>query len=248
MHHEKRDPQVTAKISIIVPVKNGENYLREAILSGLAQDYENIEMIVVNDGSTDKTSEIIESFGTRIKTLHQENQGVGASRNRGVEMSQGEYLAFLDHDDLWEPSKLRKQKKLWEEAGSDPLVFCQMQQFFCPTLNEEERKKIILNQAALSGYIPGGLFISKRRFLQIGFFTETRDLGDFMEWYAKALSLNAPHTLLNAVGLYRRIHQNNMGRHKEAHPRAGYLRTLKHCLDRGSAHAVRRELLADASR
>ena len=164
--------------------------------------------------------------------MHQDNQGVSASRNRGVEISQGEYLAFLDHDDLWEKSKLRKQMQVWETAASDPLVFCQMQQFFCPTLSEEERRQVALDQNILPGYIPGGLLVSKQRFLQIGFFTESRDLGEFMEWYARALDLKVPHILPHFVGLYRRIHTKNMGRQKEAHPREGYLRVLKHCLDR----------------
>ena len=140
------------KISIIISVYNGENYLAEAIQSALDQDYPNTEIIVMNDGSTDNTSRIIDSFGTRAIGIYQENRGLGAARNAGVSKASGEYLAFLDHDDLWVPHKLSCQLKLIQSSPLDPLVFSMAKQFICTRLSSSERDRLKLTQEVLPGY------------------------------------------------------------------------------------------------
>ena len=95
-------------VSIIVPVYNGEKYLSETLESILNQDYAEKEIIVVNDGSTDGSEEILQSY-IEIKYLSQENKGVPVARNRGIEESTGEFIAFSDQDDVWKSSKLTDQ-------------------------------------------------------------------------------------------------------------------------------------------
>jgi len=93
--------------SIIMPAYNVEKYIGNAIKSVLTQTYQNFELIVVDDGSTDKTSEIISTFAdSRIIVIKQENQGLGRARNVGINNAKNEYVAFLDSDDLWAPQKL----------------------------------------------------------------------------------------------------------------------------------------------
>ena len=90
------------KISVIVPVYNVEKYIGECIKSIINQDYENIEIILVDDGSNDKSGEICDEYtlkDKRVKVIHKENGGVSSARNRGIESSTGEYIAFVDGDD-----------------------------------------------------------------------------------------------------------------------------------------------------
>lgn len=113
-------------ISVVMPAYNRENIIKEAIDSVLGQTYEDIELIVVDDGSTDKTSKVVREIeDPRLKYFYQENAGACAARNKGVELSQGELVAFHDSDDIWHQDKLEKQIKAMETSGAD-LVFCKL--------------------------------------------------------------------------------------------------------------------------
>ncbi len=106
-------------VSVIIPAYNAESFIKETIESALNQTYKNIEVIVVDDGSTDNTEKIVKSIDDkRIKYIKQNNRGVSAARNKGIEVSKGEFIALLDHDDIWLPRKLEKQLPLF----SDPQV------------------------------------------------------------------------------------------------------------------------------
>jgi len=94
------------KVSIIIPVYNGENYLKAAIDSALAQTYKNIEIIVINDGSVDKTEEIALSYGEKIQYYKKENGGVSTALNLGLKKMTGDYFSWLSHDDLYFPNKI----------------------------------------------------------------------------------------------------------------------------------------------
>ncbi len=96
-------------ISCIVPVFNGERYLREALDSIFAQTYRPLEILVADDGSTDRTPYIAAAFGNRLRYLRQDNQGPAAARNLGIRAATGEFIAFLDADDVWHPEKLERQ-------------------------------------------------------------------------------------------------------------------------------------------
>src|ERR1044072_1619841 len=95
-------------VSVIIPVYNGGRYLRAALESVFAQTYRPIEVIVVDDGSADDSGLIAQSF-PEVRHMRQQNQGVAAARNNAIAASRGEFLAFLDQDDLWTPEKLRLQ-------------------------------------------------------------------------------------------------------------------------------------------
>lgn len=113
------------KVSVNIPVYNDEKYIRETLNSALSQTYKELEVVIVDDGSTDRTAEIIRSYrDPRIKYHYQPNQGIGAARNKALELSSGKYIAFLDHDDLWLPKKLEKQIALFEKNPELGLVFC----------------------------------------------------------------------------------------------------------------------------
>ena len=116
------------QVSVIIPTYNRGWILKEAIDSVLAQDYKDLELIVVDDGSTDNTFEILASYGNDIKVLFQENKGVSAARNRGITEASGQLIAFLDSDDLWLPRKLSTQVGFFNQMP-DALI-CQTEEIW----------------------------------------------------------------------------------------------------------------------
>ncbi len=100
---------MTPTVSVIIPVFNGAAYVGAAIDSVLRQEMDGVEVVVVDDGSTDATPDVLRTFGTAVRPLRQENQGVARARNAGAALGRGQYLAFLDADDLWRPGKLARQ-------------------------------------------------------------------------------------------------------------------------------------------
>ncbi|MEK6374321.1 MAG: glycosyltransferase family 2 protein [Acidobacteriota bacterium] len=116
-------------ISVIIPTYNYARYLRDAIDSVLAQTVAPLEIIVVDDGSTDDTPQVLTAYGAKIRAIHQSNQGVAAARNTGVAAARGEYIAFLDSDDLWLPRKLELQIARLESDPSLGFVHCGAETF-----------------------------------------------------------------------------------------------------------------------
>lgn len=104
-------------VSVIIPNYNYATYVGEAIDSVLAQDYPRVEIIVVDDGSSDDSRFVIESYGGSVKGIFQQNQGVSATRNTGIAASCGEFVAFLDADDVWMPTKLSRQMERFGESA-----------------------------------------------------------------------------------------------------------------------------------
>jgi glycosyltransferase involved in cell wall biosynthesis len=96
-------------VSVIIPTHNGARWVAESVTSALRQAYSPAEVIVVDDGSTDETAAVLRQFGPRIQVIHGPQGGIGAARNSGLAQASGDYLAFLDHDDLWREDKLEKQ-------------------------------------------------------------------------------------------------------------------------------------------
>ncbi|HJU03919.1 MAG TPA: glycosyltransferase family A protein [Nitrospiraceae bacterium] len=112
----------SATVSVVIPVYNAREVIGETIRSVLAQTWKEIEIVVVDDGSTDGSEEVIRPLGDRIKYVRQENGGVAKARNRGIAESSGPYVALLDHDDLWDPTKLEKQVSVLERHPKIGMV------------------------------------------------------------------------------------------------------------------------------
>ena len=117
------------KISTIIPTYNGVKYIRQAIESVLDQTYRDFEIVVVDDGSTDNTKEAVESFGNQVRYFYQENRGPGSARNFGIKNAKGDYIALLDHDDLWLSNRLEKEVELLDQQPEIGLVYADAHQF-----------------------------------------------------------------------------------------------------------------------
>jgi glycosyltransferase involved in cell wall biosynthesis len=129
-------------ISIIIPTYNRASFLKEAIESVLAQTYENWELIIVDDGSTDNTSELVKKFtDKRISYLCQQNTGAPLARNKGIQKAKGDYIAFLDSDDIWLPQKIQKQLEVFKISRFNPGVVYTGIQYIDYKGSPKKRKK-----------------------------------------------------------------------------------------------------------
>ena len=115
---------VAPLVSAVIPVRNGEAFIGEAIESVLGQSYERLECIVVDDGSSDGTAHVVGSFGDAVQCMQVSHRGVAAARNAGVRAARGEVIAFLDADDAWEPAKTERQVELLARRPDLGLVYC----------------------------------------------------------------------------------------------------------------------------
>jgi len=230
-------------VSIIIPVFNGEKYLHDAIESALAQTYRPVEIIVVDDGSTDSSAGVAKGFASEVRYVYQDNRGVGAALNRGIELSGGGFFSFLDADDLWKEDKLHHQMTVFEDHPDVDMVFGQVKQFYSPDLDEDRRRKIRIPAEGIPGFLKGSMLIKRHSFCRVGTFETQWKVGDFIDWYLKAVEKGLKSILLDEVVILRRIHANNMGI-RERKSQTDFVRILKASLDR------RRESVAggDAAR
>ena len=130
-------------VSVIIPTYNRAKYITSAIDSVLSQTYNNIEIIVVDDGSNDSTREVLYRYGNKIRYVYQENLGVSAARNRGIELSKGEWIAFLDSDDVWFPKKLSVQM---EHISERPEIDVHVTNVFISRENIEHNPLSLVSQ------------------------------------------------------------------------------------------------------
>jgi glycosyltransferase involved in cell wall biosynthesis len=112
-----------ARVSVILPVHNGASTIARALESVFAQSFTDYEIIVVDDGSTDKTASLLASYGNRIRMIRQPNRGVSASRNAGIRASRGEYVAFIDDDDEWMPEILARCAAMLDQDPNCVLAY-----------------------------------------------------------------------------------------------------------------------------
>jgi glycosyltransferase involved in cell wall biosynthesis len=148
--------------SVVVPTYNRARYLGKALESVLTQDCQDFEIIVVDDGSTDATPQVLASFADKIRIVHQENQGPGAARNLGVKNSTGEYIAFLDSDDFWFPWTLATYAKIIKEKNRPTLIAGTLVYFH----KETEVDGLVLKPLALENF--PDYFAASRRGLYCG--------------------------------------------------------------------------------
>lgn len=166
-------------VSVIIPTYNRAWIISEAIDSVLTQDYPNFELIIVDDGSTDETRAVLDKYRDKVNVIYQENHGVSAARNTGILQSNGEYIAFLDSDDLWEDKKLSCQVDFFVE-NPDALI-CQTEEIWIrngkrvnPKVKHKKPSGMIFEPSLhLCLVSPSAVMIKKTLLEDIGLFDES---------------------------------------------------------------------------
>jgi glycosyltransferase involved in cell wall biosynthesis len=216
---------------VVIPVYNGERYLAEAVESVLAQTYRPVEVVVVDDGSTDGSAAVAGRFGGVVRCVGQANAGPAAAMNRGVEEARGECLSFLSADDVWLPDKLALQVAALRDAERPDLVFGHMIHFLSPELDPERAASLHCPPEPVPGYAAGTLLLARETFLRVGPFDPRWRVGEFLDWRGRAADLALRETLLPQVVSRRRVHGENHSL-RAATARTGYAHVLKAALDR----------------
>ncbi len=218
-------------VSVVINVYNGEPYLAEAIDSVLGQTYENRELIVVDDGSTDATADVAGRYGDALRYVRQENGGIGSARNTGIELAQGEYFAFLDADDRFVGDKLERQLAAFDEDPSLEMVFGHVREFLSPELDAEAAARIRPPVENAPWRMTNLMLVTRDAYFRAGPFSETLKVGVGVDWYARATEAGLKELVPPVVVLERRLHSANNGILQQA-ARPQYLRVLKEHMDR----------------
>lgn len=217
-------------VSVIIPVYNGERFLREAVQSVLDQQYEPVEIVIVDDGSTDGTEAVARSLPETVRYLRQTNQGPAAARNRGIEHAQGSVIAFADADDLWPANKLALQLPYLLRDPKIEIVLGRIQQVRWSESGAGQTVAEEFAEPAFSVNL-GSALVRKSVFERVGLFDETMRYSEDVDWFMRAREAGAEIVTLDAVTLLYRQHDENMTRGKST-SELNVLKALKRSLDR----------------
>jgi glycosyltransferase involved in cell wall biosynthesis len=221
---------VAPDISVVIPVHNGERYLAASIQSVLDQRHPGLELLVIDNGSTDATADVARSFPS-IRYFHLADKGLSKALNYGLEQCRGAFLAFLDADDLWPPNRLAVPLEAFARNPAVEMVFGNVEQFISPELEESAKARLRIRDKRLPGRYRGSMLIRTESFWRVGPFEPSMDFAEFIDWYMRAAEHKIREMMLPDVLTLRRIHGANMG-YTDRHKRVEYARVLKQGLDR----------------
>lgn len=199
----------TSSVSVIIPVYNGGAFLAAAIQSVLDQQVAPREIVVIDDGSTDRSASVARGFAPWVMVLQQENQGPAVARNLGIDWATGDYLCFLDADDLMPPSRLAIQRQLLDERPEVDLVFGQQLRFQQGEVLDLGHPPPDRGEAAI---IPGTMCCRRLVFEKYGRFDTKHALSEFIPWFARVKELGAQALTSDKVVLLRRMHERNLSK------------------------------------
>jgi glycosyltransferase involved in cell wall biosynthesis len=196
-----------ATVSAIIPTYNGAAYLAKALGSVRGQTHGDIELIVVDDGSSDTSIDIARSYAATVIT--QSRQGPGAARNAGIRASSGQYLAFLDQDDIWHPEKIEQQLALCPTADYIICRAVEMLEASVSTAGSISRDAYVQGAVAPT---PSALLVSRTVFERVGWFDERYRYNSDVAWFLAAKNLGLRMAAPDMILLTKRFHDHNQGR------------------------------------
>ena len=218
-------------IGVVIPTRDGERYLGEAIESVLSQTHRALDVVVVDDGSIDATPDIARSYAQHVRCIALPHRGLGATRNAGVRAVRGDYIAFLDQDDIWPEQKLECQLAAFTGRSSPDLVFGHVREFISPELEPRLANRVRCVTAPRLAALPGTMLGARASMARVGPFATRWISNDFMAWLLAARQLGLREVMLADHVLSRRLHESNFS-HRAGVTRNEYLHVLKESLDR----------------
>jgi glycosyltransferase involved in cell wall biosynthesis len=221
----------TPTISVIIPAYNAERYLDQALDSVFSQTLQDFECIVVDDGSTDSTSEIA-ARRERVRTLRQDNQGASAARNTGIGAARGEFLTFLDADDLWFPERLRIQLEFHRRRPEIDFSHVELEERVDEGIEVPHWALIRQKNAGPNHPLtPSGLMIRRSVMVRLGGFNAAFLVGEIAEWLSRARAAGLrEERIAQTLGVVR-IHGHNT-RYDQDKIRAFVLKALHQSIRR----------------
>lgn len=197
-------------LSVIIPVWNREQYLAEAITSVLEQQgVPPLEVIVVDDGSEDRSAAVAKGFGQRVRCVQKAHAGLAAARNAGVEIARGRYLLHLDSDDVLPPGSIATRLVCFADSGPD-LVVGQMISFVSPDLDRGSAARHRVPNQSQRGGLPGASVVRVEAASRVGGFDVSRADSPDLDWMVRAVSIGLRIVEIPEVVLHRRLHGANM--------------------------------------
>jgi glycosyltransferase involved in cell wall biosynthesis len=219
-------------VSCIIPTRNGERYLGQAIESLLAQSWQPIEIIVVDDGSTDRSAEIAAAFGGSVRVASHPVANPVIARNHGMALASADFLGFLDHDDLWIPDKLTLQMAAFDEDPHLDVCVGMVQRF----TQASPQDRMIMVGPAVPGYLTVTMLARRRAFERVGALDPANFHSDSAEWFLRARAHGIGVRLLPRTLVYHRDHDRNRSLIHGNRSRNEFLHLLKSKLDRERGH------------
>lgn len=226
------------QISAIIPCYNGERYIGETIRSALMQDCAGLEIIVVDDGSIDRTPEAVAAFGPVVRYVRGPHGGAARARNWGTSLATGALIAFLDADDVWPAHALRALMIPLERDPALDMTVGHVEQFVSPELPDDARHRFRFSPDPVPARLCGSMLVRRSVFDRVGCFSPQLESGEFMDWILRAESLGVGSVTVPEVVLRRRLHRMNHGVVRRD-ARQDYVRVVKAALDRRRAAEAR---------
>lgn len=219
-----------AVVTAAIPVRNGEAYLAEAIESVLAQSRPCEQLIVVDNGSTDRSAEIARGYGAAVEVVFEPRAGVGSARNAAMRAARGSHIAFLDADDLWDPAKTALQLAAFDADPALQLAFGHVRQFASPKLAAEGLR---IPAEPQPGLHLGAMLAARSAIEAVGPWPDVQ-ISDGLNFMLRARELGLKQTMLPQTVMLRRVHGENHSIRNRGE-RAEFARLLKQSLDRRRA-------------
>ena len=218
-------------IGVVIPAWNAQEWISEAVQSALVQRPRPIDVLVLDDGSTDETAAVARSFGAPVRVVSQPNGGIGAARNRGAQLVRGDWIVFLDADDRLTADGLSCRIQALERNPGATIAFGAVRRF----QHTSEGEPIAVDRLRPAP-LPGAMLVSRETLARVGPFATDTHVAEGLDWLLRARELGIAELTVDRQVYWRRVHgANNSLRHRESI--GEFAHALKASLDRRRAAA-----------
>lgn len=220
-------------VGVVIRVRNAEPYVAEAVASVLNQAPSPIDVVIVDGGSSDRSMEVLATFGTRLRIIAQRREGLGGAAQDGIDATGQPIIAFQDADDIWPEGRLRAMLEALDHHPEWGGVMGRVEHFISPDVPAERAGSFALPLGPQRGVALPSLVLRREAIDRAGGFREGLWAGEYMEWQDRATGAGVRIGHLDMVCLRRRVHLSNFTRSETS--RRGYLQALQHVVARRRA-------------